>query len=174
MGNMVDFFIFEMIGSPSAATSDSMLDNIRQGDVVLWRKIKRLPSGNMSLKRGDILLFLGPEDGKRNLVKRCLGLPGETVSIKDNVLYINGKPLKEPYLKINSSDLKGRNNYRKQPSNYGPATVDPGKYFMLGDNRDYSYDSRKWGLLPESLIIGRAYVVVWDSKNCKVVWKYLE
>lgn len=98
----------------------------------------------------DVIVFKYPLDTKKDYIKRCIGLPGETVEFKDSKLYINGSLIAEPYL---TDGLEFED--------YGPVTVPEGQYFMCGDNRNNSSDSRVWGFLDEELIIGKAQVIYW-------------
>ncbi|HYM16445.1 MAG TPA: signal peptidase I [Dehalococcoidia bacterium] len=108
-------------------------------------------------RRGDVIVFKFPLDTSRDFIKRVIGVPGDTVEVKNETVYINGSPLKE--------------NYIAQTPNYtyGPKTVPPGMYFVLGDNRRFSYDSHSWtcpqqqvcDFVPESDIIGQAWFRYW-------------
>lgn len=110
-------------------------------------------------RRGDVVVFRFPLDPSRDFIKRVIGVPGDTVEVKDETVYINGSPLKEDYVLATP-------NYT-----YGPRTVPPGEYFVLGDNRRNSYDSHAWGntcpaqqqcdFVPEENIIGQAWVSYW-------------
>jgi signal peptidase I len=108
-------------------------------------------------RRGDVIVFKFPLDPSRDFIKRVIGVPGDTVEVKDETVYINGSPLKEDYIAQTP-------NYT-----YGPKTVPPGMYFVLGDNRRYSYDSHSWvcpqqqvcDFVPESDIIGQAWFKYW-------------
>lgn len=100
--------------------------------------------------RGDVVVFKYPLDPSKNYIKRLIGLPGETIEIRDQKLYINGRPLEEDYL---PEDL--------QVDDFGPVVIPEGSYFMMGDNRDDSLDSRYWGPLSEELIIGKADYIFW-------------
>jgi signal peptidase I len=110
-----------------------------------------------SPRRGDVVVFKFPLDPTRDFIKRVIGVPGDTVEVKDEVVYINGSPLKEDYIAQTP-------NYT-----YGPKTVPPGMYFVLGDNRRFSYDSHSWtcpqqqvcDFVPESDIIGQAWFKYW-------------
>ena len=103
-------------------------------------------------ERFDIVIFKYPDDESRLFIKRVIGLPGEKVQIKDGKVYINDSdtPLDEPYL---PEPMEG---------SYGPYTVPEGCYFMMGDNRDNSADSRYWGFVPEANLVGRA-TAIWMS-----------
>ena len=99
---------------------------------------------------GDIVVFKFPLDPSRNFVKRLIATGGDTVEIKDSVLYINNKPVQENYLPAGL-----------QFQDYGPKTVPEDFYFMMGDNRNNSDDSRVWGFLDKELIVGKAEVIYW-------------
>jgi signal peptidase I len=123
-----------------------------------------LPIG--TIKRLDVLVFKYPEEPDRDFIKRVIGLPGETVELREKKVYINGTPLDEPYVhflappsapsefhEVTSFDVRER---------YGPVTVPPNHYFVMGDNRDNSQDSRYWGFLPRELIKGKSLVIYWS------------
>jgi signal peptidase I len=105
------------------------------------------------IKRGDIVVFWFPDDPSKSFIKRVIGLPGETIRIDQRgQLYINGRPMDEPYLSPE------RNRYpRPIPDTY----IKPHYYFVMGDNRDASNDSRSWGLVPEKYIYGKAMFRYW-------------
>lgn len=107
----------------------SMENTIEVDDCILGFKPAYMLNGP---ERGDIVIFPYPDNPEVTYVKRVIGLPGETVEIKNGAVYIDGNPIKEPYLK---EAMKGE---------YGPYVVPEGCYFMLGDNRNSSQDSRKW------------------------------
>jgi len=98
------------------------------------------------LQRGDIVVFLYPQDQTKSYIKRIVGLPGETIEIKDGKVYINGNQIEEPYL---SPD------YASQDTMPAPVAIPPDNYFVLGDNRNNSSDSRYWGPVPRKLIYGK-------------------
>jgi signal peptidase I len=153
----------------------SMEQNLLIGDHLLVNKfvfgptrtaLERavLPVG--TIKRGDVIVFKYPEEPDRDFIKRVIGLPGETLEVREKKVYINGKPLDEPYVhflqppsgvselsEVTSFDVRER---------YGPVTVPQNQYFMMGDNRDNSQDSRYWGFLPRELVKGRAVVIYWS------------
>ena len=102
-------------------------------------------------KRGDVVVFRFPNDPKRDFIKRIIGEPGDTVEVRAGIVYINGQSLDEPY-------ITSRPTY-----NYGPTTVPPKGYFVLGDNRNNSYDSHVWGFVPRENIIGQAWISYWPT-----------
>ncbi|HEX3644838.1 MAG TPA: signal peptidase I, partial [Vicinamibacterales bacterium] len=123
-----------------------------------------LPVG--TIKRRDIIVFKYPEEPDRDFIKRVIGLPGETVEVREKKVYINGTALDEPYVhflappsapselhEVTSFDVRER---------FGPVTVPADQYFMMGDNRDNSADSRYWGFLRRDYIKGRALVIYWS------------
>jgi signal peptidase I len=123
-----------------------------------------IPSGRVYLfeppQRGDIVVFRFPNDPSRDFIKRIVGLPGETIEVRNGQVYINGQPLEEPYL-------------RERPSyTFQPVTVPPGHYFVLGDNRNNSSDSHIWGVVPEGNIIGKAWVSYWPPDAIGLVGNY--
>ena len=117
-------------------------------------------------RRGDVVVFKYPDEPDRDFIKRVIGLPGETLELRSKKVYINGKPLDEPYVhflesardaqEITSFDVRER---------YGPVRVPEGHYFVMGDNRDNSQDSRYWGFLPRSYIKGRALMIYWSYES---------
>lgn len=118
-------------------------------------------------RRGEILVFRYPENPRKDFIKRCQGLPGDIVEIREKVLYVNGQPKQEPYttfrdLRVLPPELSPRDNY-------GPVTVPADSFFMMGDNRDYSADSRFWGFLPRKLIKGKAWVIYWPIPRWRVI-----
>jgi signal peptidase I len=122
--------------------------------------LERAMAPTRSVRRGDIVVFKYPEDPDRDFIKRVIGLPGETLELRRKVVHINGEPLDEAYIKYLQPPLSGgsaRTDDRREA--YGPVTVPPGQYFMMGDNRDNSEDSRYWGFLPETYVKGQALFI---------------
>jgi len=110
--------------------------------------------------RGDIIVFRYPDDPSRDFIKRCVATEGQTVQIKDKILYVNGRAQEEPYVihldeRILPREISGRDNF-------GPIVVPRGHIFMMGDNRDNSHDSRFWGSLPLTLVKGKAMILYWS------------
>jgi signal peptidase I len=126
-----------------------MLETLQVGDHVLVNKFIYTFTDP---KRGEIIVFKYPEDKTRDFIKRIVGLPGETLEIKNRVVYINGKTLKENYVKFSSSEFSTSNNL-------SPRRIPPDSYFVMGDNRDNSMDSRVWGFLKQDLIRGKALII---------------
>jgi len=153
----------------------SMENNLLIGDHLLVNKfvfgptesrLERVLLPVRDVRRRDVIVFKYPEEPDRDFIKRVIGLPGETVELRNKTVYINGRPLDEPYVHFlqppaASSDLYETTSYDVR-ENYGPVTVPPGHYFVMGDNRDNSQDSRYWGFLPRDYIKGRALVIYWS------------
>ena len=153
----------------------SMENNLLIGDHLLVNKFVFGPSETGAertllpvgtIKRRDIIVFKYPEDPERDFIKRVIGLPGETVEVREKKVYINGTALDEPYVhflappsapselhEVTSFDVRER---------FGPVTVPADQYFMMGDNRDNSADSRYWGFLRRDYIKGKALVIYWS------------
>ena len=118
-------------------------------------------------RRGDVVVFRSPENPQIDLVKRLIGLPGDTIQLVQKRLYVNGELVPDDDYAIHGDPQVGVKPtpfnlrlYRRD--NFGPYTVPPGHFFFLGDNRDFSYDSRYWGPVPEHFIKGRAYLIYWS------------
>jgi signal peptidase I len=107
--------------------------------------------GFTGIRRGDMVVFWFPQDSTKSYIKRVIAVPGDTVEVKDGTVYINGKPLAESYVP---------QEYRDHVSK-DLQTVPPDQYFVLGDHRSSSNDSRSWGMVPRSFIYGKAVFVYW-------------
>jgi signal peptidase I len=118
-------------------------------------------------RRGDVVVFKYPDEPDRDFIKRIIGLPGETVELRNKKVYINGQPIDEPYvhfLSPPSSDYQEVTSFDVR-ERYGPVTVPPNQYFVMGDNRDNSQDSRYWGFLPRGYIKGKAALIYWSYES---------
>jgi signal peptidase I len=154
----------------------SMQPNLLIGDHLLVNKLVYSPSagplermllGKRPVERGHIVVFKYPEDATRDFIKRVIGLPGETVEIRDKTVLINGTPLTEPYAHFLDQPLRSDDpEYGLRGGairdTWGPQVVPPGQLLVLGDNRDNSRDSRYWGFLPLDQVKGRALLVYWS------------
>jgi signal peptidase I len=155
----------------------SMEENLLIGDHLLVNKFAFGPTTSAvekavlpigDIKRGDVLVFKFPVEPERDFIKRVIGLPGETVEVKERKIYINGAPVDDPHahylLPASSADNHEVTSYDVR-ERYGPVTVPANHYFMMGDNRDNSQDSRYWGFLPRDLIKGKALVIYWSYES---------
>ncbi len=111
-------------------------------------------------QRGDIIVFKYPEDESKDFIKRVIGLPGDSVEIRNKRVWVNGELLVEPYTQHTDPSIYA---HTTQPrDNLGPITVPPDSYFMMGDNRDQSLDSRFWGFVRLEKIKGKAFLIYWS------------
>ena len=160
--------VVEAYKIPSASMEDTLL----VGDFLIANKFKygaRLPLVNWRLpgfrepQPGDVVIFKWPGDGVTNYIKRCVAVEGQTVEVKDKVLYVDGKQFPNPPdSKYTKPILSRRSPGENTRDNFGPYTVPDNCYFMMGDNRDNSYDSRFWGPVHEDLILGEAIFIHWS------------
>jgi signal peptidase I len=153
----------------------SMENNLLIGDHLLVNKFIFGPTASSierallpvrDIRRGDVVVFKYPDEPERDFIKRVIGLPGETLELRAKKVYIDGQPLDEPYVhflepasesqEVTSFDVRER---------YGPVRVPDGQYFVMGDNRDNSQDSRYWGFLPRHYIKGRALMIYWSYES---------
>ena len=164
-------FAFQAFKIPTG----SMEHNLLIGDHLLVNKFLFGPTASSlekallpirDVRRGDIVVFKYPEEPERDFIKRVIGLPGETLELKGRTIYINGKPLDEPYVQFIEPGQPGApvegGNEGDVRRKYGPVTVPANQYFMMGDNRDNSQDSRYWGFLPRDYMKGRAAFIYWS------------
>jgi signal peptidase I len=115
--------------------------------------------GRQEIQRGDIVIFPFPSDPDIDYIKRVVGRGGETVEMKGEQVYIDGKPLAEPYAWYDPHVVNARRLNGQAPPNFGPIRVPPGKLFVMGDNRYNSSDSRFWGFVDEKTVKGRGWVI---------------
>ncbi len=159
--------------------SGSMLPTLKIGDHILVVKSiygVRLPFNNKVIipvkkpQRDDVIVFIYPVDPDKDFIKRVVAVPGDKVEIRDKKLYINDKPAPDEHGYYDDPEL---NPIMKKPGDeFGPVVVPPKKVFVMGDNRDHSYDSRFWGFVDLEAIKGKAFMIYWswDSDNWRVRW----
>ena len=109
------------------------------------------------IRRDDIVVFKYPEEPEKDYIKRVIGLPGDTIEVRERRVYINGNPLDEPYA-IHRNPI----GLNIEQDNYPPTRIPPGDLFCMGDNRDNSRDSRSWGFVPRDYVKGRAFMIWWS------------
>jgi signal peptidase I len=160
-------FVFQAFKIPTG----SMKPNLLVGDHLLVNKFIFAPAASglerallpmRPIERGDIVVFKYPEEPERDFIKRVIGLPGDTLELQNQTVLINGQPLAEPYahyLFPPAAEGQMEGDLRRK---YGPVTVPESHYFMMGDNRDDSQDSRFWGFLPQAYVKGRALFIYWS------------
>jgi signal peptidase I len=157
--------------------SGSMMDTLLIGDYILVNKFlygSEIPFTDVHLpglrapEHGDVIVFKYPNDESRDFIKRIIAIGGDTVQVRDNRVWLNGKLLDEPYVRPGS--------FHDTPSTHcgylyacEPLLVPPGSYFVMGDNRDNSQDSRYWGFVKRPKIRGKAFMIYW-SWNADTHW----
>lgn len=183
-------FVITFIVQAFQIPSGSMENTLLVGDFLLVDKlhfagspgaIHLLPYG--TIKRGDIVVFYYPVDASQFLVKRVIGLPGDHIRLRNKMVYVNGEPLKESYVvhkqwmpdgyRDNFPNQQGYSReidrrWRYELANYvsdGELVVPPEQYFVMGDNRENSLDSRYWGFVPRANIVGRPLVIYLSVKG---------
>ena len=163
--------------------SGSMMDTLLIGDYILVNKFlygAEIPFTDIHLpglrapERGDIIVFKYPNDESRDFIKRIIAVGGDTVQVRDNRVWLNGKPLEEPYVRAGS--------FHDNPSSHcgylyacEALRVPQGSYFVMGDNRDNSQDSRYWGFVRRAKIRGKAFLIYWswNGDNHWLRWRRL-
>ncbi|MGL4209404.1 MAG: signal peptidase I [Candidatus Adiutrix sp.] len=156
----VRFFIVQPFYIPSG----SMIPTFLEGDRVLVNKFSyglrnpynnQLWLENQKPQRWDIVVFISPREKNLDFVKRVVALPGETVFMRDGELYVDGLKMADPHANFSSQNFGGGRTF-------APVKIQEGHYFMMGDNRDNSSDSRVWGTVHESLLRGKAWRLYWS------------
>lgn len=179
---LIRAFVIQAFKIPSG----SMKPTLQVGDHILVNKfiygIKlRIPftALNYSLvpigspKRNDVVVFIFPKETNKDFIKRVIGLPGDTVQIKDKKVYINNQPMVDPHGTY--TDQRIIPEMEQPRDNTGPIVVPPNMFFVMGDNRDESYDSRFWGFVDQKQILGQAFIIYWswDRTEFGIRWNRL-
>lgn len=152
-----------------------MEDTLFEGDYMLVNKFIygiRVPFTDLRLpslrdpERGDVIVFKYPEDRSLDYIKRVIGVPGDEIRIKDKQVYINGTLYKD------SHEVHKDTKFLPERDNFGPVRVPADSYFVMGDNRDSSYDSRYWGFVSKTDLVGKAFIKwwSWDHERWRVRW----
>lgn len=158
--------VVEAYKIPSGSMEDTLLigDFLLANKFIYGAKVPLLPLRLPALREprpGDIVIFKYPRNPKVNYIKRCVAVEGQTIEIKDKVLYVDGKRIQDPPLgKHTNPHIRPKG--RDPRDNFGPYKVPKGHLFMMGDNRDNSADSRYWGALPRELVLGKAMIIHWS------------
>jgi len=151
----------------------SMRPTLLEGDLILVNKFiygAKIPFTNLKLpairqlRRGDVIVFIYPEDRKKDFIKRLVALPGETFEIKNGTVYIDDKPLLDPLFSqryyYNRGDFSGEGQKLVVPKD---------NFFVLGDNSASSRDSRYWGFVPKQNILGKAILIYWPPQRIRII-----
>lgn len=168
MAILLALFIRTFLVQAFKIPSGSMLPTLQIGDHLLVNKLLyglRIPVMGkrvfqvFSPERDDVIVFIFPEDKSKDFIKRVKAVAGETIEIRDKVVYINGERLEDEhaFYAPDARLLPG-----SPRDNFGPLTVPEGHVFVMGDNRDHSHDSRFWGTVPIDDILGKAFILYWS------------
>jgi signal peptidase I len=150
------FFIYLLVMRPHKIDGQSMMPNFPNDEFLLTEKVSyyfRTP------ERGDVVVFTPPVSNLDEYIKRVVGLPGENIMIKAGSIYINGQILNEPYIADTMSTNPGA--FLQEGEEF---KIPEGQYFVMGDNRPNSSDSRYWGPITKKVMSGRAWVIYWPAK----------
>ena len=176
---LIALFVRAFVVQAFKIPSESMKPTLLVGDHLLVNKFIygiRIPLLDKKIlqfnkpRRGDVIVFIYPGDRSKDYIKRVIGLPGDTVEIRDRQIYINNSLIEDPWGVYSSWSSP-------VPQTYGPKVVPPDSLFVMGDNRDNSLDSRVWGFVPFDDVLGKAFIMYWswDWDNPfilnKVRWK---
>ncbi|RNC69029.1 MAG: signal peptidase I [Desulfuromonadales bacterium] len=168
-------FIVQAFKIPSGSMEDTLAigDHILVSKFIYGTKIPFVEGRFLKirdLKRGDVVVFEYPEDPSKDFIKRVIGLPGDEIQVVMKTVYVNRKPYKIPQEVHKEKDMiPSAQNPR---DNFGPITVPENSYFVMGDNRDRSYDSRFWGFVKNEQVKGLAFIKYWswDREKFSVRW----
>ena len=180
MALILALFIRTFIVQAFKIPSGSMIPTLQIGDHILVNKLSyglRIPFLERYViqyatpQRGDVVVFIYPEDRSKDFIKRVIGVAGDTVEIRNKKVFINGQPVKDPHAYFAGYDPQA--GAVGSGDNYGPKTVPPDHIFVMGDNRDRSYDSRFWGYVDLNEVRGKAFLIYWswDGSDRWVRWE---
>jgi signal peptidase I len=164
---LLALFIRAFVVQAFKIPSGSMEPTLLVGDHILVNKFLygiKLPYFQTTVipistpKRGDIIVFIYPEDKSKDFIKRVIGIPGDRIQMQDRQVFVNGQPFDDKY---GYYDERAGNPNRS----FGPVVVPKDGYFVMGDNRDHSMDSRFWGFVPSEAIKGKAFIIYWSWPN---------
>lgn len=161
----VFILLMVFVAQPVVVEGTSMLPQLHDGERLIVNKLiyYKIPGVSWGhIERGDVVVFWYPNDPDKSYVKRVIGLPGDTVEIRNGVVYVNNQPMHEAYIDADYNQIK---------DNRGPKKVEDHHYFVMGDNRDNSSDSRIWGLVPEKYIYGKVFFRYWMPGNIGTIPK---
>ena len=170
LGSLIETFVMAMaifvivyffLVQPHQVTGNSMLPNFDDGEYILTDKVSYHLHPP---KRGDVIVFKAPKNQQKDFIKRIIGLPGEKIKLEKGSVFINGEKLQEVYLPSNTVTLPKSLMIEGQD-----VLVPLNEYFVLGDNRQHSSDSRDWGTVPRSSIIGKAWLRYWPIRKISLI-----
>ena len=182
MALLLALFIRTFIVQAFKIPSGSMIPTLEIGDHILVNKLAygvRIPFWDHYLvefkrpRRGDVVVFIFPEDRSKDFIKRVVGVAGDQVEIRGKKIYINGKPVDDPHAHFEGEEGHGAGV--RVRDDYGPRQVPANHIFVMGDNRDRSYDSRFWGFVNLAEVKGKAFLIYWswDGNDRWVRWERL-
>ncbi len=155
-------FVFKTFFIPSSSMESTLLvgDHLFVNRFIFGASsdLERAILPLREVRRGDIVVFRSPENPSLDMVKRCVGLPGDTIEVRDKQLVVNGQPIDDSAVTQHGDPF----HVGSPRDEFGPYTVPAESYFCMGDNRDNSNDSRYWGALPRELVKGRPWMVYWS------------
>lgn len=159
---MIAVLVMVFVVQPVKVEGTSMLPRLHDGERIFVNKLIYYDDYRWApkIERGDIVVFWFPNDPYKSYIKRVIGLPGDTVEVQEGVVRVNGRPIEEAYLdpRLNLSH-----------GSFAPIAVRANYYFVMGDNRDNSSDSRRWGLVPKKYIYGKALFRYWPLTAASVI-----
>jgi len=163
-------FIVQAFKIPSGSMEPTLLigDHILVNKFIYGIKIPFIRKTIVPIsapERGDVIVFIYPVDKSKDFIKRVIGLPGDEIKIVDRAIHINGN-LYDDRSGVYVDQVKKFGN-PEQKSLFGPIVVPKNHFFVMGDNRDHSYDSRYWGFVPSKSIKGKAFMIYWSWPNWK-------
>lgn len=162
-------FVVQAFKIPSGSMEPSLLigDHILVNKFIYGVKLPLLRTTVIPIRtprRDDVIVFIYPVDKSKDFIKRVIGLPGDEIKMTGQAIYINGERYTD---KHGYFAKQGRPGQKTSELSFGPVTVPEGHYFVMGDNRDYSYDSRYWGFVPFQDIKGEAFIIYWSWPHWK-------
>ena len=176
---LLALFIRSFVVQAFKIPSGSMLPTLQIGDHILVNKFVygiRMPYFGTELvrlgspRRGDVVVFIYPQDEDKDFIKRVVGIGGDTVEVRNKRVFVNNQPIDDPHAHF----AEGEDGRSVSPrDNFGPYTVPAGNIFVMGDNRDRSYDSRFWGPVALDKVKGKAFLIYWswDGPGRWVRWE---
>lgn len=149
--------IYLFVAQFHKVSGNSMVPTMHNGDYLITEKIS-YKLGNP--RKGDIIVLKNPRDESQDFIKRIIAIPGDTIKIEGNSVFVNGGVINEPYLPVQTPTNSGAFLLEKNTIKAGP-----NQYFVLGDNRSHSSDSREWGAVTKQEIVGKAFFRYWPPKD---------